>query len=100
MPILGCYALGRAEPWRCVYSVLRHKPDYPVFGIAEPRYCLKFNCLDALLLVVPGARLNGNVSPDTLTADYQGVDDRHRSVRSRPLVFSKLAFVLLLVSQS
>ena len=37
------YALGRGDPWLYVYSVLRHKPGYPAFGVAEARYCLKLN---------------------------------------------------------
>ena len=37
------YCLGRGEHWLYVYSVLRHKPGYPAFGVGEARYCLKLN---------------------------------------------------------
>jgi rhamnogalacturonan endolyase len=37
------YALGRGEPWLYVYSVLKHQPGYPGFGVGEARYCVKLN---------------------------------------------------------
>jgi len=37
------YALAKGEHWLYVYSILAHKPGYPVLSVGEARYCLKLN---------------------------------------------------------